>query len=171
MTDPFPFLLLLNPAIPKAVNLVIFFGILYYLLRKPAREFYQERFNEIRASLQKAAREKEQATARMAELDQRLNRLDTELAGIRQQSQQEAAAERERVAVQAREEADKIRQTATREINSAKNAALLELRQFTAARSVEMAEQIIRREMSAEDDSRLVGRISDEIQKATQAAK
>ncbi len=175
LTDGLPVVLLVADAttvnIWKTINLVIFLTFLYLILRKPITAFFQERFTTIRASLEHAAKEKAAASAKLAEIDARLNKLDAEIAGIRAQAEQEAAAERERITAQARQDAEKLRTMAQREIESAKNTALAELQQFTAARSVEMAEQIIRRELTPEDDSRLFNRMTQEIQQATQAAK
>src|SRR5262245_7123981 len=66
---------------PKLVNLVVFLTILYLLLHKPTREFFNQRLASVRETLDRAAREKQAATAKMAELDARLNRLDAEMAG------------------------------------------------------------------------------------------
>ncbi|HZS05727.1 MAG TPA: ATP synthase F0 subunit B [Blastocatellia bacterium] len=164
-----PTVLLIHPAIPKAVNLAVFLGVLYYFLRKPTREFFRQRFATIRASLEHAAKEKEVASAKLAEISARLDRLDSEIAAIRSQAEQEAVAERQRIEALARQDAEKLRQTARREIESARNTALAELQEFTAAKSVEMAERIIRQELTADDDSRLLNRMSQEIQKASQA--
>ena len=38
------------PIVSKAFNLVVFIGILYYLLRKPVREFFTTRLVEVRTS-------------------------------------------------------------------------------------------------------------------------
>ena len=156
----------INPAIPKAVNLAIFLGILYYLLRKPTRDFFRQRFIEIRAALERAAKEKTAAESKLAEIDTRLNRLDAELAEMRAQTEGEAAAERERIEAAAREDAEKLRALAQREIEAAKKTALVELRQFAAEKSVELAEQIIRRELTPADDARLFQRLGEEIQRA-----
>lgn len=148
---------------PKAVNLLLFLGILFYLLRKPAREFFAKRLADVREILERAAREKEGAMARMAELDARFNRLDAELAEIKKQAQDEAVAERERVELETKRDIDKFRASAQREIESAKQIALADLREFAATKSVELAEQIIRRELSPEDDARLLQRVSDQL--------
>src|SRR5262245_47433071 len=77
---------------PKLVNLAIFMTVLYLLLRKPTREFFRQRLASVRETLDRAAREKQEATAKMAELDARLNRLDADLREIGAQSDREAAA-------------------------------------------------------------------------------
>ena len=158
--------LLMAAWIPKLFNLVIFLGFLYFLLRKPTRYFFRERFTQIRAALESAAKEKAAAESKLTEIDARLNRLDTELAEIRSQTEREAAAERERIDAAAREDAEKLRVIAQREIEAAKKTALVELRQFAAEKSVELAEQIIRRELTPTDDARLLQRLGEEIQRA-----
>jgi F0F1-type ATP synthase membrane subunit b/b' len=148
---------------PKLVNLIIFLGLLYFLLRKPAREFFKQRFKSVREMLERAAHEKETAMAKMAELDARLNRLDAELAEIKSQAQQEAQAERERVKAETERDLERIRLSAQREVEAAKQIAMADLREFAATKSVELAEQIIRRELTSEDDARLVRRVGEEM--------
>lgn len=154
-------------AISKAVNLALFLGFMYWALRKPAREFFAARLAEVRATLQKAAKEKEAATAKMAELDARLSRLDSELAEIKTQAQREATAEAERLKTEAQRDAEKIRATAQREIEAAKQIAMSDLREFAATKAVDLAEQIIRRELKPEDDAKLVQRMSEEMSKVS----
>jgi F-type H+-transporting ATPase subunit b len=148
---------------PKLVNLLVFLGILYYFLRRPLHEFFAQRLASVRQMLERAAKEKEIATMKMAELDARLNRLDAELAGIKEQASREAAAERERMKAETERDIEKIRLTTNRELEAAKQVALADLREYAAIKSVELAEQIIRRELTPEDDARLLRRVSEEM--------
>lgn len=148
---------------PKLVNVAIFVGLLYYFLRKPVRQFFAERFAGVRETLERAAKEKTAAAARMAELDSRLDRLDAELAEIKSQSEREADAERERMQAETAHDIEKLRLTAHREIDAAKQVAISDLREFAAAKAVDLAEQIIRREVTPEDDARLLERVGDEL--------
>jgi F-type H+-transporting ATPase subunit b len=151
---------------PKLVNLVIFLTILYLLLRKPTREFFRQRLASVRETLDRAAREKRAATSKMTELDTRLNRLDADLRDIGTQSDREAAAERARMEAEAKRDVEKIREMATREVEAAKQVALADLRAFAATTAVDLAEQIIRREMTPADDAKLVARVGEELSKA-----
>jgi F-type H+-transporting ATPase subunit b len=150
---------------PKLLNLIIFLTILYLLLRKPTREFFRQRLASVRETLDRAAREKQQATAKMAELDARLNRLDADLREIGAQSGREADAERARMDVEAKRDVGKIREMAAREVEAAKQVALADLRAFAATTAVDMAEQMIRREMTPADDAKLVARVGEEMGK------
>jgi len=151
---------------PKLVNLIIFLTVLYLLLRKPTREFFRQRLAGVRETLDRAAREKEAATTKMTELDSRLNRLDAELQEIKAQSDREAAAERVRMDAEVRKDVEKIREMAGREIEAAKQVAMADLREFTATKAVDLAEQLIRREMTPTDDARLVARVGEEMRNA-----
>jgi F-type H+-transporting ATPase subunit b len=150
---------------PKLINLAIFLTVLYLLLRKPTREFFRQRLASVCETLDRAAREKKAATTKMAELDSRLNRLDAELQEIKAQSDREAAAERGRMDVEARRDIEKIREMAGREIEAAKQVAMADLREFAATKAVDLAEQIIRREMTPTDDAKLVARVGEEMSK------
>lgn len=154
-------LTLINPLIPRTFNVIIFFGILYFLLRKPTRDFFAERFARIRSLLERAAKEKAEAQARIKTIDERLAQLDNETARIQEVARQEAAAESERLKAQTQAEIEKLRDTAHREIEAAKQTALAELRQYTAANTVALAEQIIRRELNPADDAALLERASN----------
>ena len=146
----------LNPAIPKAVNLLLFGLVLWYLLRKPTREFFATRLKEVRGTLERAARDRDEATKKMAEIDARLAHLDADLAEIKAQGDRDAQAEEARLKADAAADAERLRQVAQREIEAAKQTALAELRQFAAEKSVDLAEQIIRRELTVDDDRKLV---------------
>jgi F-type H+-transporting ATPase subunit b len=149
----------------KLVNLVIFLAILYLLLRKPTREFFRQRLASVRETLDRAAREKQHATEKMAELDARLTRLDADLREIGTQSDRDAAAERARMDAEAKRDIEKIREMAAREVDAAKQVALADLRAFAATTAVDLAEQMIRREMTPADDAKLVARVGEELSK------
>ena len=155
----------LHPAIPKAFNLAIFVTVMYLLVRKPAREFFAARLAEVRATLDRAAKEKAEAEAKMNELNARLSKLDAEVAEIRAQSEREATAEHARLQAEAQADAAKLRATAQREIEGAKQTALVQLRQFTADQAVTLAEQLIRKELTPQDDAKLLQRVGEELSK------
>ena len=153
------------PIVSKAFNLTLFLAVMYFLIRKPAREFFATRLADVRATLEQAAKEKSAADAKMNELSARMGKLDTELADIRNNSAREAQAERQRLEIETKTDAEKLRGQASREIEGAKQSALAQLREFTAEKSVELAEQMIRKELTPQDDARLLRSVSAELTK------
>jgi F-type H+-transporting ATPase subunit b len=144
-------------------NLALFVFLLVYVLRRPLGEALRARREGIRRDLMRAQEERNRALAKLEEVEARLARLDAEVLGIREQAQREATEERERIKRSTEEEARKLREQAQREIESAGKAARQELRRYAAEQSVQLAEEMIRRDMRAEDDARLVNLEIEEL--------
>ncbi|MGZ8847342.1 MAG: F0F1 ATP synthase subunit B family protein [Pyrinomonadaceae bacterium] len=144
----------------KFVNLAIFVTVMILILTRKVKlgEAFRMRRENIRRDLARAQEERDAAVAKLKEVEERLTRLDTEITAIQEQSKKEAAEEAERIAKATEAEVAKLSQQATREIESAGKIAKHELRRFAAEQSVQLAEQMIRREMKPEDDARLISR-------------
>lgn len=151
------------PTVARWFNVLLFGGVLFFLLRGPVRNALRARRENIRRDLMRAQEERDAALAKLAEVQGRLANLDSEVAAINAQSQREAAAERERLARETEEETRKIREQARREIDSAAKIARHDLRRYAAEQSVRLAEEIIRRDIRPEDDARLVRGFVDDL--------
>lgn len=154
----------------KFINLAVFVAILVFILTRKVKigEAFKTRREQIRRELARAKEERDAALAKLKEVEERLARLDSEVTTIQGQSQREAAEERERIAKSTEAEIAKLGEQAKREIESAGKAAKHELRVYAAETSVQLAEQIIRREMRPEDDARLITRNVEELGGARQ---
>jgi len=154
----------------KFVNLALFVGGLIYILTRKVKlgEAVKTRRETIKQELARAKRERDAALAKLKEVEERLARVDTEVFKIQEQSQREAADERDRIAKSTELEMAKLAESAKREIENAGKAAKHELRNYAAATSVRLAEEIIRREMKPEDDARLLQRNVQELGGAPQ---
>jgi F-type H+-transporting ATPase subunit b len=142
----------------KFVNLAIFVGAMIFILTRKVKlgEAFRTRRENIKQELARAQQERDAAVAKLKEVEERLARLDTEVAEIQERSKREAAEERERIAHSTETEIAKLGEQAQREIESAGKTARHELRRYTAEQSVRLAEEMIRREMKPEDDARLI---------------
>ena len=147
----------------KFFNLFLFIGIFVFLLRRPVGASMRARRESIRKELMRAQEERNAALAKLEEVEARLARLDAETASIREQAEREVAEERERIRRATEAETQKLREQAQREIEGAGKAARLELRRYAAEQSVELAEQLIRRDMRPEDDARLMRDYVEEL--------
>ncbi len=140
----------------KFVNLFLFAGGMVYLLKRPLSEAFRARREGIRRELLKAREERDQALAKLADIQRRLDLLDSEIAVIREHSQFEAQTEQERIMRDTEQEILKLKEQSQREIVSAGKVAKHELRRFAAQQSVRLAEEIVRREIGSDDDARLI---------------
>jgi ATP synthase F0 subunit b len=149
--------------VAKLLNLILFLGALYFLLRKPLTEAFRTRREGIRQELMRAQEERNAALAKLEEVEGRLSRLDAEVEAIRAQAQKEAAEERARIERATEDDIRKLREQAQREIESASKAARAELRAYTAEQSVRLAEEMIRKDIRPEDDARLIDEYVEEL--------
>jgi F-type H+-transporting ATPase subunit b len=143
----------------KFVNLAVFIAAAIYIHRRfgrPLSEGLRARGEAIKRELLQARSEREQASAKLAEVESKIKRMESEVSSIREQAKLEAEAERERIKVATEAELTRMRQQAQREIENTAKAALQGLRQFAATQSVRLAEESIRRDIRSEDDTRLI---------------
>jgi ATP synthase F0 subunit b len=137
-------------------NLILFVVVLVFLLRRPIGASLTARRDTIRRELMRAQEERRAALAKLEEVEARLARLDAEVETVRAQAKREAEAERESITRATAEETRRLREQAQREIESAGKVARQDLRRYAAEQSVRLAEDLIRRDIGAEDDTRLM---------------
>ena len=150
----------------KFVNLIIFLGVGIYILRRPISEALGTRRNAIKQELIDAHEQKERAVAKLSEADSLLSRLDTDVRSIAEHSRQEAEAERQRVAAATARELEKLKQQAEREMDTAAKLARKSLREFLAQKSIEVARQRVRGQISPEADRQLIQDSIGELRRA-----
>jgi len=140
----------------KLFNLLLFVAIVTYILRRPLSEALRERREGIRRELMRAQEERNAALGKLAEVESRLAKLDADVEAIRVQAKREADEERLRIERSAEEDSRKLREQARREIENASKLARHELRRYASEQSIRIAEDVVRRNINADDDTRLV---------------
>jgi F-type H+-transporting ATPase subunit b len=150
----------------KFVNLLLFILIGFYLHRKfgrPIKEALRLRSEAIKRELKQAKEERDQALAKLSEVETRFANLETEVSKVRERNAAEIEAEKERIKSMTDGELARIRDQAKREIESAGKIARQELRQFAAQESIRMAEDILKKEIGPAEHARLTDRSIEEL--------
>lgn len=147
-------------------NFVLFAGGLTYVLHKPVRSFFRGRRADIAAQFTAAEQAQRESAARLAELDARLSALDGQVQDILARAQEQAAAEREIVLQQARADATRILSQAEAQVSDLEADAVRRLKVVAADLAVEVARQIIEKQLKPEDRNRLFDRTLKGLQKA-----
>lgn len=140
----------------KSANLLLFFGLVWWLLRKPFRNFFGERRAEIEKALAKAAEDRARAETLAGQLAERLARIETELANLKAAAQKDAEAEGAALLAEAEAEAGRIVERTAGEIESRVRHARAELTAYAGDLAIEMAREMLARGVTAEDQKRLV---------------
>ena len=139
---------------------IINIGILYVLLRlllyKPIRKFLDARTERIKGDLQAAEVARAEAEAVKASLQESLDGAQTEAERILQKSSAEAQSSAESRLSQAQTEAANIIAKAQDEAQRIRENAIADLQPQIALLATQIAEQILGREVSREDNQHLV---------------
>ncbi len=147
----------------QIVSFVLLVTLLTYVLKKPLRAFLLKRQEEIKNSLERAAKKEEESQVHFDEWEKKLNSLSQEIGNLRQKISQEAEAERRRIVEQAEEEGIRIRKQALVVAEQEVRKARLTLRKEVANLSIGMAEKLLSEATQPQDQERLVNEFMGKV--------
>jgi F-type H+-transporting ATPase subunit b len=150
--------------IARVVNFAILAGTLGYLLRSPLATYLRDRDAQIRTDLVQAAEMKQSAAQQIEEIDRRMKALPSELEALRAQGAQEIASEEERIRAAAAADRDRLLEQARRDIDLQVKIAERELASHAAALAVGVATDRIKKNITDDDQKRLVDRYVKQLQ-------
>ncbi len=147
---------LMKDYIYRVIDFAIIAGILWYFTRKPIANGLKGRSEKIAADLAEAKQLKEEAEAKFAEYDAKLTKANDEIEDLTKAIKKEALQEHDRILTDAAAAAAKIREeagkTAEQEIARARAA----LRKEASQLAVSLAEELVGKNLTKEDQARLV---------------
>jgi F-type H+-transporting ATPase subunit b len=130
--------------------------LLVYLLTKPIRNGLSGRREGIEKALSDAVAAREAAEAKFAEYDVKLSKASAEIEEMSVAIRREGELERERILANAREMAQKITAEAEKTAESEILRARTELRQEASRLAIALAEELLKKQINAGDQQRLV---------------
>ena len=147
----------------KAVNSLILFGGLAFLLAKTVRALLDARSAGIARSIREAADSRSDAERRLGDVRARLDGIDRELAGIRQDGGNETERAVRRVRETAEAEAERLKRLTRLEIELGVRGSLREIRAYAADLAIRSAEARIREALTEDRHARLIDRSIEQL--------
>lgn len=147
-------------------NLAIFLGVFAILAKfvwPVILDGLQARETKIHGDLQAAEQANTQAKNLLAEYQAKLDDSASQVQGILAQARTDAEASGQRIVDQARAEADRQRERAITDIETAKKVALSELAGQTSDMAIQVAKQVVGRELKADDHADLIRQALDRL--------
>jgi F-type H+-transporting ATPase subunit b len=139
----------------KVANFITFFGLLFFLLARPLSKFFRTRHGQIATQLSEAEEATREAERFRSEMESRIAALAGEIAALQERLKGEG--ERERQALERQGEAEAARliaqidEEATRRVKNARR----QLASEAASVAADLAVEILRRELTADDRDRI----------------
>ena len=147
----------------RALNFLVLAGFLYWLLAKKIKEFFAGRRDDIKIALEQAMAAKEEAEKKYKEYTAKLEKATEEIAGISGMIKAQGLAEKERILEDAKKAAVKMKEdTQARVEQELKKAGNL-LRTEAVKLSVEMAEELLKRNITPADHDIMVKDYLDKV--------
>ncbi len=144
----------------KTINFAILVGALAYVLRKPLAEFLSSRSASIQKSLEEGRRALEASQTQLQAVEEKLRRLESEIAAFKASAVTEMEAERLRLEQASAEEGNRILESARVQMDAALRGAKLDLKNYTAQKAVTLAEELIRARLDDAGRQRLVAQFA-----------
>lgn len=141
----------------RSINFIIFFVVLFILLRKPLKQALANRRGSIKAELEELEAKKEQANKEYQALEKRIANIKEEREVILAEFKAEGEKEQKKIIDNAQKVASRIVEQAQATIQQEIQKANLVLRQDLAEMAVQMAEEIIKKNITENDQKVLIG--------------
>lgn len=154
----------MSSLIPSFVNFFILVGILAYSLRKPLAEFVKNRHSTLRDELAQVRQELQTAQEKYEEFSNKLKALNSEVAVLTEQTQQDTVAMAQRIASDSKRVSAQV-------IADAKNIAdtlVADLRKDLyielSSKVLARAEEILRDRLTHDDQARIQKEFSQQVE-------
>jgi len=139
---------------------VLNFGILavagFFIAKKPVAEFFSSRKQEIADELNDLEQKKADAEKKLAEYETKFRNLDQESKQIVEDYIKQGEEAKVRILAEAEAQAEKLEDMAKRTIEQEFKSAKAALQQEIAEKAMEQAEAVIKKSISAKDQTKLV---------------
>ena len=120
-------------------NFVVLAALIGWFLAKTLPKTFRDRNTAIQKSLVDARTATEEASARLSTVEDRLSKLDEQIAALRAQADKDSALDEQRIKASVEEEKQKILATAEQEITAATALAHRQLQQYAAELAIDQA--------------------------------
>lgn len=140
----------------KFVNFFILAGVLFYFLRKPVAQGLADRHTSIKKELDEALKAKETAEAKYREHKAKVANLSAEILQLQADFKAEGERQRARIVADAEKAAETIRRQAEAAATNEAKRAADELRAEVAELAVRLAEEVLSKAYTPEDQKKAI---------------
>lgn len=147
----------------RLLNFAILAGFLWWLSAKKIKEFFVGRRADIKTSLDQALAAKEEAEKKFKEYAAKLEKATEEIDGIAEMIKVQGLAEKDKLIEEAKKAAVKIEEDTKARMEQEFSNARNQLRAEAAQLSVQMAEELLKRNITIQDHEHMVKDYLDKV--------
>lgn len=147
----------------KAFNAALLIGFLAWLLAPKIKSFFAGRRQEIKESLENATIQKAQAEKQYREYAEKIDKASQEIDGIFEMIKAQGVVEKQKIIEDATKVAQKMKEDAQARIEQELKKASGQLRSEAVVLAVQMAEEILKKNITAQDHEAMVKEYMDKV--------
>ncbi len=149
----------------RVLDSAILVGFLYWATAKQIKAFFTGRRENIKIALAQAIAEKKEAERKFKDYSERLDKATAEINNIIETIKAQGLVEKEKIIEDAKETAEKIKEDAKLRMEQDFKAAVSQLRLEAVQLSVNMAEEILKKNITPEHHEYMVKDYLDKVVK------
>jgi F-type H+-transporting ATPase subunit b len=147
----------------KTFDFVVLMGLLYWLLAAQIKEFFSGRRVEIKKTLEESVEKKAEAEKKYREYSEKIDKASVEIDGIFEMIKAQGVTEKQKIIEDAEKAAKKMKEDAHARIEQELKGASDQLKEQAVQLSVKMAEEILKRSITAQDHEAMVKEYMDKV--------
>jgi F-type H+-transporting ATPase subunit b len=140
----------------QSINFVLLVGLIAYFAVKKGGPFFNARAAEIRKGIDDAEKVKAESDAKVSAINNKLGRLDAEIASLRESAGAERRVAEQRLKEETQREIQRIAAHADAEMETAGKSERLALQRYAGQLALELAETKVRARMNPGTEDTLV---------------
>lgn len=149
----------------KVVNFTVLFGGLFLILRKPIKNYIEERIKKEDLSIKKAKKSRSESEEKLNIALRRVDKLSEEVRNIKKEAKQDGKKQKERIVKSAREEAERLKDLSRQEIDSIYTSVMKEIKAYAAEITIDEAAKRIKQRMTPELQSAIIDKSIERLDK------
>jgi F-type H+-transporting ATPase subunit b len=146
------------------INFFIFLGVMGRLAWKPLQKFVRDRHDGIAKDLDAAAKLRAEAEAQLKQYEAKIAGINVEIDTLLAQIHKEAEQEKARIIAAAEADAKRLRDEAERQIQTEIEAARRELRRGVIEAAVTAADEALKKNIAADDQRKMAERYVADVE-------
>ncbi len=147
----------------KTINAGLIIGFLAWMLAPKIKSFFAGRRQEIKESLESTAAQKVDAEKQYREYAEKIDKASLEIDGIFEMIKAQGVVEKQKIIEDANKVAQKMKEDAQARLEQELKKASGQLRTEAVALSVQMAEEILKKSITAQDHEAMVKEYMDKV--------
>lgn len=147
------------------LDFVVLVVLLWAVLKGPIRKFFLKRHEAVKHEMETATRLRQEAEAKLAELDKVMSGLEGEIAQIRAQFQADGEREKSRILAEAQANADKLRANAKKSLEQELAKLREDLERELVLQVLASTEAKVRQKLDQASQKKLATTYVDQLEK------